>query len=37
MLVNGDWPDDEFLIVPPGHTLAASMDDGVIRVDPPAP
>jgi len=29
-LVRGNWPDDDFLIVPPGHTLVQSMDLEVI-------
>ncbi|MCC6392086.1 MAG: DUF1638 domain-containing protein [Bryobacterales bacterium] len=34
-LVNGEWPEKDFLVVPPGARLAASYDDNVIRVDPP--
>ncbi len=30
-LVNGEWDPKEFLIVPPGHQVAASYDDGVIK------
>ncbi len=34
MLLKGDWPEDEFLIIPPGHSLIASGDDGLIRAQP---
>jgi hypothetical protein len=30
-LVNGEWDPKEFLVVPPGHCIAASYDDGVIK------
>ena len=30
-LVNGEWDPKEFLVVPPGHQIAASYDDGVIK------
>ena len=30
-LVNGEWDPKEFLVVPPGHRIAASYDDGVIK------
>ncbi|HLV86233.1 MAG TPA: DUF1638 domain-containing protein [Candidatus Sulfotelmatobacter sp.] len=32
-LVNGIWNDDEFLVVPPGSTIVATYDDGVIAVE----
>jgi hypothetical protein len=32
-LLNGPWNDD-FLVVPPGHSIAASYDDAVMRVLP---
>ena len=32
-LVDGEW-DDDFLVVPPGHRVAASNDEGVLRVEP---
>ena len=31
--VDGQW-DDDFLVVPPGNTVAASYDDGIIKVAP---
>jgi hypothetical protein len=34
MLIKGDWPEDEFLIIPPGHTLIASGDGGLIQAQP---
>jgi hypothetical protein len=30
-LVNGQWDPKEFLVVPPGHHIEASYDDGVIK------
>jgi hypothetical protein len=33
-LVDGPWDDDRFLVVPPGHRVAASFDDGVIKAVP---
>jgi len=35
MLVGGDWPEDEFLVVPPGYTLRQSSDDGLVRAEQP--
>ena len=32
-LVNGDWSGDDFLVVPPGHRIAPTYDDGIIRAD----
>ncbi len=32
-LVDGPWDNDRFLVVPPGHRLAASFDEGVIRLE----
>jgi hypothetical protein len=32
-LLDGDWNDD-FLVVRPGSAVAASYDDGVIRLSP---
>ena len=30
-LVNGDWDPKEFLVVPPGHRVEPSYDEGVIK------
>ena len=35
-LLNGDWNDDDFLIVPPGWRIAASNDPGVLRAVAPS-
>lgn len=32
-LVNGPWPESEFLIVPPGRTIAAEYDGEIIRLE----
>lgn len=32
-LVHGDWPEKDFLTVPPGHKLIASHDDNIIRAE----
>jgi len=37
MLCDGDWPDDKFLTVPPGHMIKASHDDGIIKAVPISP
>jgi hypothetical protein len=34
MLISGDWPEDDFLVVPPGHTIAATGDDQIMRAMP---
>ena len=31
MLVNGDWADDEFLTVPPGHEIAQTDGAGLLK------
>lgn len=33
-LVNGQWDEEEFLIVPPNHRIAPSFDDRIIRAEP---
>jgi hypothetical protein len=30
-LVNGEWNEQEFLVVEPGHRIVASYDDGIIK------
>ena len=32
-LVNGEWSEKEFLVVPPGYRIAPSYDDGVVRAE----
>lgn len=34
MLVNGDWTDDEFLVVPPGHVIKQAYGESLIRAEP---
>ena len=32
MLMNGEWNEDEFLVVPPGQTIDASHGDDIIEL-----
>lgn len=34
MLVHGEWPDDEFLVVPPGYRIRQSGTGGLIDCEP---
>ncbi len=34
MLLSGNWPEDEFLVVPPGHQIKQSYEDGLIKAIP---
>jgi hypothetical protein len=31
MLINGEWPDDEFLVVPPGHTIQQTYEEKLVK------
>jgi hypothetical protein len=33
-LVDGQWNDEDFLVVPPGGRVAATYDEGIIAVEP---
>ena len=35
-LLAGDWQSD-FLVIPPGHEIAATYDDEIVRVTESAP
>ncbi|HEU0138088.1 MAG TPA: DUF1638 domain-containing protein [Bryobacteraceae bacterium] len=35
-LVNGEWPESDFLVVPPGWRIAARYDDSILAAEPPA-
>jgi len=35
-LLNGPWNEDEFLVVPPGHRVAPSYDERIIKAEPVA-
>lgn len=35
-LVDGQWNEEDFLVVPPGHRIAASSDDAVVTAEPTA-
>ena len=37
MLLSGNWPDDEFLVVPPGHQIKQSFEEGLIEAVPVEP
>ncbi len=32
-LINGDWPDDEFLVAPPGHRIVQASDARLIKIE----
>jgi len=34
MLINGDWGEDEFLVVPPGHTIQQAYDETIVKAKP---
>jgi hypothetical protein len=34
MLLSGNWPEDEFLVVPPGHQIKQSFEDNLITAVP---
>ncbi|WP_119071826.1 DUF1638 domain-containing protein [Aggregatilinea lenta] len=34
MVLNGEWPDDEVLVVPPGHAIRQRAGDGLIAAEP---
>lgn len=36
-LVNGDWPEKDFLVTPPGCRIAATFDDQIIRSEGSGP
>ena len=31
MLINGEWNEEEFLVVQPGYTIRQSYDEGLIN------
>jgi len=33
-LIDGDWSEEEFLVVPPGCRVAAAYDGGIVRCEP---
>jgi hypothetical protein len=34
MLINGDWGEEEILVVPPGHTIQQAYDDTIVKAKP---
>ena len=32
-LLEGDWDEEKYLVVPPGHCVAPSFDDGIIKAE----
>ncbi len=34
MLIHGEWPEDEFLVVPPGHRIEQSYQAGLVKAVP---
>ncbi len=33
LLINGNWDQEEFLVVPPGHTIKQAYDGGIMRAE----
>jgi hypothetical protein len=33
-LINGDWNEEDFLVVPPGHRIGATYRDGIVAAEP---
>jgi hypothetical protein len=36
-LLAGNWDDERFLVVPPGHFIALTADERIVRAVPPSP
>lgn len=36
MLVDGQWDEEHFLVVPPGSSVAAAYDHRIVKADPPS-
>lgn len=36
-LLSGNWPPENFLVVPPGHRIRATNDDAIICAEPASP
>jgi hypothetical protein len=32
-LIEGDWPQDDFLVVEPGYRIVASFDERIIKAE----